>query len=307
MTEKLRLDDSGAETLEPREVPLGGIRGITVHRTLPHRSRPTIGAWCFADHFGPTDARMNVLPHPHTGLQTVTWPMAGRIRHRDNLGSDVMLRPGELNLMTSGDAVSHSEISDAEDPTPMAGVQLWVALPDSRRLGPADFEHVPDLPRVEGRGWDGVLVVGDFAGESSRAKVYTPLVGVQISLHDPDVVLELDPSFEYGVLALDGPVDVDGTTVGHRALRHLEPGSRVQLDGPGRTVLLLGGEPFTEKLVMWWNFIARDHDEIVQARDDWMSRPVGGRFGRVEGHGEDFIPAPELPNVRLRPRVRLKY
>ncbi|GAA1738801.1 pirin family protein [Aeromicrobium alkaliterrae] len=295
-----------AETLLPREVPLGGIRGITVHRTLPHRSRPTIGAWCFADHFGPTDARMHVLPHPHIGLQTVTWPVAGQIRHRDNLGSDVVLKPGELNLMTSGAGVSHSEISDPSDPTPMSGVQLWVALPESRRHGAADFEHVPDLPTVEGRGWHGTLIVGDFAGLSSRARVYTPLVGVQITLDEPDVVLDLDPSFEHGVLALDGPVSVDGVPIEHRALQYLAPTSRVRLDGAGRTVLLLGGEPFAEKLVMWWNFIGRDHDEIVQARDDWMGQPVGGRYGRVDGHGEDFIPAPELPNVRLRPRVRLK-
>src|SRR4029079_14332823 len=124
--------------IEPREVPLGGIRALNVWRTLHHRELPTVGAWCFIDHFGPTDDVMTGLPHPHTGLQTVTWPLSGEVRHRDNLGSDVVLRPGELNLMTAGDGVSHSEFSVGE-PGLMHGVQRWVALPDGPRSGPAAF------------------------------------------------------------------------------------------------------------------------------------------------------------------------
>lgn len=151
--------------IEPRDVPLGGVRGLRVWRTLPSRRLPTIGAWCFVDHFGPSDEAMAVLPHPHTGLQTVTWLMDGELRHRDSLGNDVVLKPGELNLMTSGDGVSHSEFSVGE-PDGMHGVQLWVALPDHRRLGPAGFEHHPDLPRVEGEGWSGVILVGEFAGQT---------------------------------------------------------------------------------------------------------------------------------------------
>ena len=122
--------------IEPREVPLGGIRALNVWRTLPHRDLPTVGAWCFVDHFGPTEETMTVLPHPHTGLQTVTWPLSGEVRHRDNLGSDVVLRPGELNLMTAGDGVAHSEFS-VGGPGIMHGIQLWVALPDGPRTGPA--------------------------------------------------------------------------------------------------------------------------------------------------------------------------
>ncbi len=297
-----------ATTLQSRDVPLGGVRGITVHRTLPHRSRPTIGAWCFVDHFGPTDARMNVLPHPHIGLQTVTWPIEGRIRHRDSLGNDVVLRPRELNLMTSGDGVSHSELSADDDP--MHGVQLWVALPNERRLGAADFQHVAELPTVGGPGWEALVLVGELAGATSPAVVHTPLVGAQITLDGGEVELDLRADFEHALLMLDGEVEVDGTLVEHRDLRVLaDDADRVRLrpvgDGP-RTVLLLGGVPFTEDLVMWWNFIARDHDEIEAAREAWEAEPVGGRYGRVEGHGEDFIPAPELPHVRLRPRRRLK-
>lgn len=288
-------------TVEPRDVPLGGLRGLEVHRTLPSRPLPTIGAWCFVDHFGPTDQPMEVLPHPHTGLQTVTWPIEGAIRHRDSLGSDVVLRPGELNLMTSGDGVSHSEFSD---PGAMHGVQLWVALPEHRRHGPADFEHHPDLPRVTGPGWEAIVLVGRFAGAESAATVHTPLVGVQLRLQPGRHAFDLDSSFEYGVLAVDGDLAVAGEPVAHRSLRYLAPGRAVlaiEVERP-TIAMLLGGEPFDEQIVMWWNFIGRSHEEIVEAREAWEA--LAPRYGRVDGHGDLVIPAPPLPHVRLRPRVR---
>ncbi|MBC9225962.1 pirin family protein [Aeromicrobium sp. 636] len=288
-------------TIEPRDVPLGGLRGLRVHRTLPSRPLPTIGAWCFVDHFGPTGAPMAVLPHPHTGLQTVTWPIEGSIRHRDSLGSDVVLRPGELNLMTSGDGVSHSEFSD---PGPMHGIQLWVALPEHRRHGPADFEHHPDLPRVGGDGWEGVVLVGRFGGGESRATVHTPLVGVELRLQPGRHVFELDSAFEYGVLAVDGDATVAGQPVAQRALHYLAPGRAalaIEVERP-TLVMLLGGEPFEEEIVMWWNFIGRTHEEVVAAREQWQA--LDPRFGRVEGHDGVVIPAPPLPRVRMTPRTR---
>lgn len=133
--------------LEPREVPLGGVRGMNVLRVLPHRNLPTIGAWCFLDRFGPADTRMRVEPHPHIGLQTVTWPLVGEIRHRDSLGSDADLRRGQLNLMTAGNGISHSEYSIGEDPIPLDALQLWVVLPDGARQGAGGFERHTDLPR----------------------------------------------------------------------------------------------------------------------------------------------------------------
>ncbi len=157
-----------------RVVPLGGIRGLSVHRTLPLRGLPTVGPWCFVDQFGPTFSRMDVMPHPHTGLQTVTWPLVGEIRHRDSRGSDVVLRPGELNLMTSGNGVSHSEVSIESKLSVMHGLQLWVALPNSRRLGPSNFEHLIKLPRVEGDNWSATVMMGEFEGAKSAAKVYSP-------------------------------------------------------------------------------------------------------------------------------------
>jgi redox-sensitive bicupin YhaK (pirin superfamily) len=293
--------------VEPREVPLGGIRGLNVWRTLPHRDLPTVGAWCFVDHFGPTEERMTVLPHPHTGLQTVTWPLAGEVRHRDSLGSDVVLRPGELNLMTAGDGVSHSEFS-VGDPELMHGIQLWVALPDGPRTGPAAFEHISDLPRVSGEGWRGIVLVGEFDGATSKATTYTPLVGVELTIAARSLVtIPLDPGFEHAILAIDGPISVQGYTgVQHRQMLYLARGrDRVAVDaGRDTTLLLLGGVPFTDPLVMWWNFIGRDHDEIVAAREEWEAQRVGGRFGSVEGHGGQLIPAPPMPDLRLKPRVR---
>jgi redox-sensitive bicupin YhaK (pirin superfamily) len=295
---------NGDLLLEPREVPLGGVRGLTVHRTLPHRGLPTVGAWCFVDHFGPTRETMKVLPHPHTGLQTVTWPFAGDIRHRDNLGSDVILRPGELNLMTSGDGVSHSEISVGGHMM-MHGLQLWVALPDGSRAGPAAFEHLPDLPRTGGDGWRAIVLVGRLADTESPATMYSPIVGAELTLGaGAAATVPLQPHFEHAVLAVDGPVRVGGYDVTHRQMQYLAPGrDSVQLAAArDTTVVLIGGTPFTESLVMWWNFIGRSHDDIVQAREDWEK--AAERFGHVEGHDGEVIPAPPLPNVRLTPRRR---
>jgi len=306
--------------IDAREVPLGGLRALNVWRSLPHRDLPTVGAWCFIDHFGPTNDVMTVLPHPHIGLQTVTWPLSGEVRHRDSLGSDVVLRPGELNLMTAGDGVAHSEFSVGEPapagrterasgryPQLMHGIQLWVALPDGPRTGPAGFEHISDLPRVAGEGWRGIVLVGEFDGATSKATTYTPLVGVELTIAARSLVtIPLNPDFEHAVLAVDGPFTAQGyTEVNHRQVLYLAPGrDRVVVDaGRDSTLLLLGGEPFTEPLVMWWNFIGRDHDEIVAAREEWEAQR-GGRFGSVDGHGGQIIPAPPMPALRLKPRVR---
>ncbi len=295
---------TGDRLLEPRAVPLGGVRGLTVHRTLPHREVPTVGSWCFVDHFGPTREPMRVLPHPHTGLQTVTWPLAGHIRHRDSLGSDVVLKPGELNLMTSGDGVSHSELSVGDDMM-MHGLQLWVALPDATRGGPPAFEHLPDLPRTGGRGWRAIVFVGELADARSKATMHAPLIGAELIVAaDHTATVPLAPEFEHAVLAVDGPARVSGLDLEHRQMHYLQPGrSSLDLTAPrDTTLLLIGGEPFTEPLVMWWNFIGRTHEDIERARDDWEQSAA--RFGHVDGHDGQVIPAPPLPHVRLTPRRR---
>jgi redox-sensitive bicupin YhaK (pirin superfamily) len=247
---------------------------------------------------------MTVLPHPHTGLQTVTWPFAGEIRHRDNLGSDVVLRPGELNLMTSGDGVSHSEISVGRHPM-MHGLQLWLALPDGSRAGPAAFEHLPDLPRTGGDGWRAIVLVGRLGDTESPAITYSPIVGAELTVGaGASVSVPLQPEFEHAVLAVDGPVRVSGFDLTHRQMRYLAPArDSVQLQAArDTTVVLIGGTPFDESLVMWWNFIGRSHEDIVSAREEWEQATE--RFGKVEGHDGQVIPAPPLPRVRLRPRRR---
>lgn len=323
-----------------REVPLGGIRGMNVLRTLPQRGLPTVGAWCFLDSFGPDRTPMSVLPHPHTGLQTVTWPLAGQVRHRDSVGSDVIVRPGELNIMTAGYGVAHSEFAvlpaaaasadgdggahggDADDggaQLPVQrGLQLWVALPDAERNRPPAFEQHRDLPAVRGPGFVATVMVGTFAGGSSPATMYTPIVGAEVRCGGA-ASLPLNPEFEHAVLVLDGGLTVDGQDIGPGPLGYLGEGREVlHVDGlPETRFLLIGGEPLQEELLMWWNFVGRTHEDVAQARADWEAQATlpdaaaaAARFGLVRGHGPDAgreagrIPAPPLPGVQLRPRTR---
>lgn len=151
--------------LEPREVPLGGPRAMTVRRTLPHKQIRTVGAWCFLDHYGPDHNRMSVPPHPHIGLQTVSWLLAGEVEHRDSVGSVQRILPGELNVMTAGHGIAHSEYAVSDPSVAMHGVQLWVALPAEYRDRAPAFEHHSDLPVVEGGGLRATVMVGEFAGE----------------------------------------------------------------------------------------------------------------------------------------------
>ena len=297
--------------LAPREVPLGGVRAMAVHRSLPQRDLPTVGAWCFFDRFGPQDAVMRVDPHPHIGLQTVTWPLVGEIRHRDSVGSDVTVRRGALNIMTSGRGISHSEYSLGDEPGPLDALQLWIVLPDGRREGEPGFERHEDLPKVDFPGATATVVIGEFAGVRSPATVHTPLVGAELVLAPgARVRLPLRPDWEHAITLVEGCAAVhagrDGepTRLGPLDLLYLG----VHRDGievgseTGAMLFLLGGLPFEEDLVMWWNFVGRDHDEIAAAREEWEAGSE--RFGRVVAHGSERIPAPPLPHVRLTPRRR---
>jgi redox-sensitive bicupin YhaK (pirin superfamily) len=228
----------------------------------------------------------------------------GEIVHRDSLGSDQPIRPGQLNLMSSGHGISHSEMSPPEHPAGMHGLQLWVALPEEERHGEPRFEHHAELPVL--RDGDAALTVlaGRYGFTQSPAGVHTPLVAVEMVLPGPGSHrLALDPTFEYGVLTMSGAVDVGDSTVTPGSLLYLAPGrSELTVEAPGEArVVLLGGEPFEEDLVMWWNFVGRSHEEIVQAREDWMA---GRRFGRVASCSAEPLPAPALPTVRLKARDR---
>ncbi|MET9146849.1 pirin family protein [Streptomyces sp. NPDC004042] len=295
------------EVLTPRDVPLGGPRAMTVRRTLPQRSRTMIGAWCFADHYGPDDVSrtggMDVAPHPHTGLQTVSWLFSGEIEHRDSLGSHAYVRPGELNLMTGGHGISHSEVSTART-TVLHGVQLWVALPAEHRDTARDFQHhVPAPVRI---GEAGIRVfLGTLAGTASPVRTFTPLLGAEIVLAPgASLTLPVDPGFEHGLLVDRGTVRLAGTELRPAELAYVHPGRDTLdlvngLDGPARLVLL-GGTPFEEEIVMWWNFVGRSHADIVRARQEWEE--ASDRFGAVEGCPGARLPAPALPHATLTPR-----
>lgn len=299
--------------LEPREVPLGGVRAMSVLRTLPNRDIPTVGAWCFLDRFGPDDVRMRVDPHPHIGLQTVTWPLVGEIRHRDSEDYDVTLKRGQLNLMTAGDGISHSEYSLGDGPIPLDALQLWVVLPESARRGEPGFEQHTSLPTVTlpaetGADAEGTVVLGDFAGIRSPATVHTPIVGVEIALSaGTRVVLPFDPDWEHAIVLVDGDVTVEDRALARNDMLYLgDSRDEVTVSSQdGALIFVIGGEPFEEDLVMWWNFAARSHDEIEQAREDWETADAAAaRFGQVTNHGDERIPAPELPHVTLKPRRR---
>ncbi len=297
------------EVLSAREVPLGGPRALLVRRTLPQRARTLIGAWCFADHYGPVDAGatgMRVPPHPHTGLQTVSWLFSGEIEHRDTLGTHAFVRPGEMNLMTGGYGIAHSEVSTPRT-TVLHGVQLWVALPEEHRNAARDFQHhVPEPVRADGA--EIKVFLGTLAGSTSPVRTFTPLLGAEITLAPrATLTLTVDTSFEHGLLVDTGEVRLNDTALHPAELGYVPCGTDAvtmtnDSDAPARTILL-GGPPFEEEIVMWWNFIGRSHDDIVQAREDW--REGTRRFGVVEGYDGDPLPAPPLPNMPLKPRGRI--
>jgi redox-sensitive bicupin YhaK (pirin superfamily) len=306
------------EILTPRDVPLGGLRAMTVRRTLPQRQRSLIGAWCFLDHYGPDrvdeTGGMEVAPHPHIGLQTVSWLFGGTVEHRDSIGTDSLVRPGELNLMTAGRGISHSEIS-TDDTTVLHGVQLWVALPEAHRDAEPAFAHYAP-PVVHGAGWDALVFLGSLLGSTSPVETFSPLLGAELIL-DGGARLrpEVDSEFEHGVLVDFGSLQVNGVEVTGHQLAYVAPGEPLELEAADTShVVLLGGRPLGEEIVMWWNFVGRDHDEIVGARADWMAQirdntglipdsaeVYDGRFGVVQHHLAP-IPAPVLPNARLKPR-----
>ena len=237
----------------------------------------------------------------------MSWLFSGEIEHRDSNGVHAMVRPGELNLMTGGYGIAHSEVSTAKT-TVLHGVQLWIALPGESRGSPRDFaHHIPPVVPVEG-GTVRVLL-GTLAGRTSPVPTFTALVGAEVTVAAGDrMKLDVDPAFEHAVLVDRGSVEVHGTVLQRGELGCLDPGPAdlelVNRADSAARLVLLGGEPFSEDIVMWWNFVGRSHEEIVAFREAWEDE--ADRFGRVEGYLGPIgrLPAPELPHVRLRPRRR---
>jgi redox-sensitive bicupin YhaK (pirin superfamily) len=294
------------DLLPGKEVLLG--ESTHVRRLLPTLGRRLVGAWAFVDHYGPDDvwgaAGMQVFPHPHTGLQTVSWLLEGEVHHRDSLGSDVVIRPRELALMTAGHAIAHAEQSPAQHPRFLHGAQLWVALPDGARDVAPAFEHHTTLPGFDSDGVSATVLMGSLGGARSPGTAHTPLVGVDLSLAaGADVELPLEPDFEYGVLTASGSADVEGVPLAPGAMLYLGSGRRtvrLRTAEPAQ-LLLLGGEPFEERIVMWWNFVGRSGAEIAEYAAAWAE---GDRFDDVPGFDGYRLPAPALPPLPMKPRGR---
>jgi quercetin 2,3-dioxygenase len=270
------------EVVDSRE---GDVAGFRVRRALPRRGRRTVGAWCFADHMGPADVTegsgLDVGPHPHTGLQTVTWLLDGQALHKDSLGSEQVISAGQLNLMTAGRGVAHAEEATGHYRGTLEGIQLWVAQPEATRNGPAAFEHHADLPQVELNGGSATVLLGSVDGHGSPARQDSAIVGAELDLWEATTV-PLAPQFEHALIVLRGSIAVDGEKVVPGKLAYLGLGrDEVGIEVAERSrVMLIGGVPFDEPLMMWWNFVARTRDELDAAFASW--RDQDDRFGRVQ-------------------------
>ncbi len=292
----LRCENERFARIEAREGRTTEVGGMPVARVLPTKGRRTVGAWCFVDLMGPADAEepdpMEVGPHPHIGLSTVTWLLEGEALHSDSLGTQQPIRPGQLNLMTAGHGIAHAEL--AAEP-PFRGVQMWIAQPEATRHGDARFDHLAELPEVELAGLRGMVLVGQLGEARSEARTDTPLLGADLTLDRGQVGVPTDPAFEHCVVPLDGRVKVGEDILEPGWLGLLPVGIDevpVAAETDATRLLLLGGEPLGEKVSMWWNFVARDQDEITQAYRDWEERT--DRFDEVPSDLER-IEAPRPP------------
>ncbi len=290
------------ERIETRDAEVGD--GLVVRRALPHRQRRMVGAWCFLDHLGPVDFEaghgLAVGPHPHIGLQTFTWLIEGEVVHRDSLGNEQTIRPGQVNLMSAGGGISHAEDSPEGRGGRLHAVQLWIALDEAHRHGPPAFRHHPVLPVIARDGFGITLLTGSAFGETSPVEVFSPLVAMDLAARggaSADVTLE--PSFEYAVLVLAGEAGIEGARFAPGALCYLGRGRAslaLHTDAAAHLVLI-GGEPFGEEILLWWNFVARTPEEMKAATADWNARR---RFGTVRGSPSRPLVAPDVSKLRLR-------
>lgn len=303
MSGPLATDDVSPEPEAPVEPPCveitdsrdADVGGMLVRRALPRRARRTVGAWCFVDHMASAPAEgPGIGPHPHIGLHTVTWLLSGELVHRDSLGSEQPIRPGQLNVMTAGNGIAHAEETAVRGAL-HHGVQLWVAQPEATRWGAPDFAHHAELPRVELATGTASVLVGALDGAVSPARADTPLVGAEVDLRGPGAsTLPLDPAFEHAVVVLDGAVALDGRdlTPGHLGYLGLGRDELTVSATAATRLLLIGGTPFEAVPLMWWNYVARSWDEVRQAHEDWQAE--SDRFGVVPS---TLARIPSLPPV----------
>ena len=266
------VDDNG-DTVEVREGRVARVGNLGVVRILPTKGRRTVGAWCFVDMMLPGDALepdpMEIGPHPHIGLATVTWLLRGEAVHTDSLGSEQLIRSGQLNLMTSGHGVAHAELGLEPG---VLGLQMWIAQPEETRHGESAFEHHGDLPVKDLGIGEATVILGNLDGTASPARMDTRLVGADLSLEEGEVTIAADTGFEYGLIPVEGRVKINGAIVEPGYLGLIPPGGeslRLETETAGTRAMLIGGEPFGTRIQMWWNFVARSRDELTQAWRDW--------------------------------------
>lgn len=273
----------------------GEVGGIPVARNLPTRGRRQIGAWCFLDHIGPVTFNaeapgLRVGPHPHIGLQTFTWMIEGELLHRDSLGTAQPIRPGEVNLMTAGHGISHTEESLFGGRT-LHAAQLWIALPEDQRDIPPRFDHYQALPCWQNQGATWTLLTGTYETRMAETLQFSPLIGLDIDCTLPQSLeLALEPVFEYGILPLTGACEIGGERFEADELAYIPPGRKaltVACDSDTR-LLLIGGEPLGKDVVIWWNYVGYHQQDIVAAEQDWEAQSL--RFGDI----------PEWPGERLQ-------
>lgn len=289
------------ERMEARAAEVGE---LPIHRAIPNRQRRMVGAWCFLDHAGPIDypagQGLRVGPHPHIGLQTFTWMIEGEILHRDSLGHEQVIRPGQVNLMTAGRGIAHAEDAASPAASRLHAVQLWIALPEAERRRAPAFEHYPTLPVLHDGGFTITLLAGNAFGQRAPTRVYSPLVGLDVAADGAArVQVPLQPDFEYAALVLTGKARVEGDMLTPNTLLYLGTGGhRLELacDDACR-LIILGGEPFGEEILLWWNFVARHPEEMAQATAAWNT---GTSFGEVKGSPSPRLAAPDISGLRLR-------
>lgn len=315
MTSDPTPHSTGAGPLVRLPTRIADVGGIPIHRAIPQRALRKVGAWCFLDHAGPAEPPppgMQVGPHPHIGLQTFTWMIQGEVLHRDSLGSEQIIRPGQVNLMTAGRGIAHSEESQTVH---VHAAQLWIALPDSHRHIAPRFQHYPDLPRTRVDDFDVTVLAGEALGRTSPAQVHSPLMGVD--LHAPGHAspararMPLRQDFEHAVMSLSGHVEVEGQHLPEQELIYLPAGTKaVNLQcAPDSRLLIIGGEPMDEAILLWWNFVARTTEEMQQARTQWEAEAASSaptidgqprRFGAPVASPLAALHAPSLEGVALR-------
>jgi redox-sensitive bicupin YhaK (pirin superfamily) len=293
---------SSFELIPAHRAVLG--ENLEIRRALPSRARRMIGAWCFLDHAGPLALKrgneLRVGPHPHIGLQTFTWMIEGEILHRDSLGNAQRIRPGQVNLMTAGRGISHSEESVPVSAARMQTAQLWIALPDAQRGMEPAFENYPELPLANLGGFKITVLAGEACGERSPVRVHSPMLGLDLAAAGAaQASLPLDPAFEHGVLVLEGEAQVAGQSLSAGTLLYLPPGtsSLVLRCSAAARLLLIGGVPFGEPVLLWWNFVARSQEELARATADWNA---GRAFGEVRGYDGPRLAAPDIAGFHLR-------